>query len=96
MVSGGITEEFSQEDKKTTLTCDVCMEPWGQFSWTLEGDSVPGNFAEMDNQLIINPVTQEHYGEYTCTAVNNILGFEYSANFKIYLAQRGLLENQPT
>ena len=65
------------------------MEPWGQFSWTLDGDTVPGNIAEVDNQLIINSVTQEHFGEYTCTAVNNILGTEYSAHFYIYLTQRG-------
>ena len=88
-VTGGTTEEFSRDGNKTTLTCDVCMEPWGQFSWSLEGDTVPGSISEADNQLIINSVTQEHFGEYTCTAVNNILGSEYSAHFYIYLAQRG-------
>ena len=88
-LSGGITEVFSQDGNKTTLTCDVCMEPWGQFSWTLEGDTVPGNIAEVDNQLIINAVAQEHFGEYTCTTVNNILGSEYSAHFNIYVSQRG-------
>ena len=88
-VAGRITEEFSREGNKTTLTFDVCMGPWGQFSWTLEGDTVPGNITEVDNTLTINYVTQEHFGEYTCTAENNILGSEYIANFNIYLAQRG-------
>ena len=65
------------------------MEPWGQFSWSLEGNSVPGNIAEVDKQLIINSVTHEHFGEYTCTAVNNILGYEYNTSFPIHLNQRG-------
>ena len=50
---------------------------------------MPGNITEADNQLIINSVTQEHFGQYKCTVVNNIIGSEYTAHFNIYLAQRG-------
>ena len=84
--------QFSVLGGRVVLVCDVDMNPWGQFEWTFEEGDVPSNVLLSDNVLTITTVETYNIGNYTCAAINEILGVTYHVEFGIELRLPGVPE----
>ena len=82
--------KFTTIGSTEVLVCDVSMNPWGQFVWTFEGGELPSNVLKSDNVITILNVEAYNIGNYTCTAINEILGATYHEEFGMELKLPGV------
>ena len=68
-----------------TFTCDVCCYPEERsYVWSFNGTEVGS-----EESLSIPDVTEDDYGNYTCTVTNLVDGKQRSTVLVYYLQARG-------
>ena len=80
MWDGDVVPIFAGEGDNVTLMCDVCMNPWGRFTWTYDGGDLPPNI-QYNNSITLLSLDFENFGVYFCHAENTIDSREFSTMF---------------
>ena len=88
MWDGEVAPAFAGEGDNVTLLCDVCMNPWGQFTWTYDDGELPPNI-QYNNSITLLSLTAEHFGVYYCHAENTIESRVFRMIFALEVSRQG-------
>ena len=70
---------------KYSLNCSATGSPKPRYSWTKDDKTTIPNAASINKKrLMINPVSSENQGRYTCTAENSEGKVRASARITVY------------
>ena len=76
------------EGNDVTLSCDVCMNPPGNITWSFKDQPIHSQNTSGPN-ITMTRLTSTQFGNYTCTGTNTINDTIYRQEFTIQLVTNG-------